>query len=127
MPDEGGRSVPVVSDAATRAGAETASGTDVWLVLVRHGPCEDLRTDWWSQPVYAVQLPSDLGRFRLKDEDNEFSVMFESEGRWYPLVGVWRQTRRMNLDAAGNRAYSVVTFGRNILKPIGVKTWKARK
>ena len=119
--------MPVVSDAATRAEAETSSGTDVWFVLVRHGPCEDLRTDWWSQPVYAVQSPSDLGRFRLKDEDNEFSVMFESEGRWYPLIGVWRQTRRTNLDVAENRAYSVVTFGRQILRKMGVKPWKARK
>ena len=80
--------MPVVSDAATRAEAETASGPDVWLVYVRHGPCEDLRTNWWSQPVYTVQLPSDLDRFRLKDEDNEFSVMFELKGRWYPLIGV---------------------------------------
>lgn len=119
--------MPVVSDAATEAEAETASGPDVWLVLVRHGPCKDLRTDWWSQPVYTVQLPSDLGRFRLKDKDNEFSVMFKLKGRWYPLIGVWRHTGRMNLDVAENRAYSVVMFGRNILKPIGVKTWKARK
>lgn len=123
----GGRSVPVVSGAATRAEAETASGTDVWLVLVRHGPRKDLRTNWWSQPVYTVQLPSDLGRFRLKDEDNEFSVMFELKGRWYPLIGVWRHTRRMNLDVAENRAYSVVTFGRQILRKMGAKPWKARK
>ena len=119
--------MPVVSDAATRAEAETASGTAVWLVLVRHRPCEDLRMHCWSRPVYTVRLPSDLGRFRLKDEDNEFSVMFEFKGRWYPLIGVWRHIRRMNLDVAENRAYSVVTFGRQILKPMGVKAWKARK
>lgn len=117
----------VVSDAMTRAGAETASGPDVWFVLVQYGPCKDLRTDWWSQPLYAVQLPSDLGRFRLKDENDEFSVMFKFRGRWYPLIGAWRQLKRMNLDVAENRAYSVVAFGRKILKEMGVKTWKARK
>lgn len=119
--------MPVVSDATIRAEAETASGPDVWLVLVRHRPCKDLRTDWWSRPVHTVQLPSDLGRFRLKDEDNEFSVMFEFKGRWYPLIGVWRRTGRTNLDVAEIRAYSVVTFGRQILRKMGAKPWKARK
>lgn len=33
----------------------------------------------------------------------------------------------MNLGAAGNRAYSVVTFGRQILRKMGAKPWKARK
>ena len=117
----------VVSDAAIRAETEIASGPDVWFVLVQYGPCKDLRTDWWSQPLYAVQLPSDLGRFRLKDENDEFSVMFKFRRRWYPLIGAWRQLKRMNLDAAENRACNVVAFGRKILKEMGVKPWKARK
>lgn len=32
----------VVSDATMRAGAEIASGPDVWFVLVQYGPCKDL-------------------------------------------------------------------------------------
>ena len=117
----------VISDATTRAEAETASGPDVWFVLVQYGPCKDLRTDWWSQPLYAVQLPVDLGRFRLRDDGSGFDVMFKFRGRWYPVVGAWRQLKRMNLDAAENRACNVVAFGRKILKEMGVKPWKARK
>lgn len=119
--------MPVVSEAAMRAEAEIAAGPDVWFVLVQYGPCKDLRTDWWSQPLYAVQLPSDLGRFRLKDGDDEFSVMFKFRGRWYPLIGAWRQLKKPNLDAAEGRACNIVSFGRRILKPMGVKAWKARK
>lgn len=120
-------SLSIVSDATTRAEEETASGPDVWFVLVQYGPCKDLRTDWWSQPLYAVQLPDDLWRFRLRDDANGFDVYFKFRRRWYPLVGVWRQLKRMNLDAAENRACNVVAFGRKILKEMGVKPWKARK
>lgn len=117
----------IVSNATMRAEAEIASGPDVWFVLVQYGPCKDLKTNWWSQPLYAVQLPDDLDRFRLWDDGNGFDVMVKFRGRWYSVIGAWRQLKRMNLDAAENRACNVVTFGRKILKKIGVKPWKARK
>lgn len=117
----------VVKDATARAEAEIASGPDVWFVLVQYGPRKDLRNDWWAQPLYAVQLPDDLWRFRLKDEDDEFSVMFKFRGRWYPIIGAWRQLKKLNLDAAEGRACNVVSFGHRILKRMGVKAWKARK
>ncbi len=119
--------MPVVSDATARAGAEIASGPDVWFVLVQYGPCRDLRTDWWSQPLYAVQLPFDLPRFRLHDDADGFDVYFKFRGRWCPLVGAWRQLKRFRLDAAENRACNVVTFGRRILRRMGVKPWVQRK
>ena len=117
----------IVSDAAIRAETEIASGPDVWFVLVQYGPCKDLRTDWWAQPLCAVQFPDDLDRFRLWNDGNGFDVMFKFKGRWYPLIGAWRQLKKLNLDAAENRPCSVVTFGRRILKKMGVKPWKARK
>ena len=127
MHGKGGCSVSIVSDATMRAGTEIASGPDVWFVLVQYEPCKDLRTDWWSQPLYAVQLPDDLDRFRLWDDGNGFDVMFKFHGRWHSVIGAWRQLKRMNLDAAENRACNVVTFGRRILKKMGVKPWKVRK
>lgn len=117
----------VVSDATMRAETKIASGPDVWLVLVRHRPCEDLRMNYWSRPVYTVRLPDDLNRFRLWDDGNGFDVMFKFKGRWYPLIGVWRRTGRTNLDVTEIRACNVVTFGRRILKKMGVKPWKVRK
>ena len=117
----------IVSDATTRAETEIASGPDVWFVLVQYEAHKDMRNDWWAQPLYAVQLPDDLDRFRLWDDGNGFDVMFKFRGRWYSVIGAWRQLKRMNLDAAENRACNVVTFGRRILKKMGVKPWKARK
>ena len=117
----------IVSDATTRAEAETASGPDVWFVLVQYETRKDPGNDWWAQPLYAVQLPDDLDRFRLWDDGNGFDVMVKFRGRWYSVIGAWRQLKRMNLDAAENRACNVVTFGRKILKEMGVKPWKARK
>lgn len=117
----------VVSDAAARAGAKIASGPDVWFVLVQYGPCRDLRTDWWAQPLYAVQFPQDLGRFRLWDDGDGFDVMFKYRGRWRSVVGAWRQLRSPVLDAAENRPCHVTTFGRRVLKRMGVKEWKAKR
>ena len=117
----------VVSDVTMRAETEFASGQDVWFVLVQYGPCKDLRTDWWSQPLYAVQLPNDLDKFRLWDDGNGFDVKFKFRDRWYSVIGAWKQLKRMNLDVAENRACNVVTFGRKILKKMGVKPWKVRK
>ena len=117
----------IVSDATTRAETEIASGPDVWFVLVQYEAHKDMRNDWWAQPLYAVHLPNDLDRFRLWDDGNGFDVMFKFRGRWYSVIGAWRQLKRMNLDAAENRACNVATFGRRILKKMGVKPWKARK
>lgn len=116
----------IVSDATMRAETEIASGPDVWFVLVQYGPCKDLRTDWWSQPLYAVQLPDDLDRFRFWDDGNGFDVMVKFRGRWYSVIGAWRQLKRFHLDAAENRAYNIISFGRRILKPMGVKPWSRR-
>lgn len=117
----------IVSNATMRTEAEIASGPDVWFVLVQYETHKDTRNDWWVQPLYAVQLPDDLDRFRLWDDGNGFDVIFKFRGRWYSVIGAWRQLKRMNLDAAENRACNVVTFGRKILKKMGVKTRKARK
>ena len=117
----------VVSDATMRAGAEIASGPDVWFVLVQYGPCKDLKTDWWLQPLCAVRLPNDLDRFRLWSDGTGFDVMFKFHGRWCSVIGAWKQLKRMNLDATENRACDIVTFGLRILKKMGVKPWKARK
>ena len=117
----------VVSDATMRAEAEIASGPDVWFVLVQYEACKTQGNGRWAQPLYAVQLPDDLWRFRLHDDANGFDVYFKFRGRWYPLIGVWRQLKRFHLDAAENRACNVVTFGRKILKKMGVKPWKVRK
>ena len=117
----------IVSDATMRAETEIASGPDVWFVLVQYEAHKDMRNDWWAQPLYVVQLPNDLDRFRLWDDGNGFDVMFKFHGRWHSVIGVWRQLKRFHLDAAENRACSVVTFGRKILKKMGVKPWKVRK
>ena len=117
----------VVSDATMRAETEIASGPDVWFVLVQYEACKTQGNGWWTQPLCAVQLPDDLNRFRLWDDDTGFDVMFKFRGRWYSVIGAWRQLKRMNLDAAENRACNVVTFGRRILKKMGVKPWKVRK
>ena len=117
----------IVSDATMRAETEIASGPDVWFVLVQYEACKTPGNGWWAQPLYVVQLPDDLNGFRLWDDDTGFDVMFKFHGRWYSVIGAWRQLKRMNLDAAENRACNVVTFGRRILKKMGVKPWKARK
>ena len=117
----------IVSDATMRAETEIASGPDVWFVLVQYEARKAPGNGWWAQPLYAVQLPNDLDRFRLWDDGNGFDVMFKFHGRWHSVIGAWRQLKRMNLDVAENRACSVVTFGRKILKKMGVKPWKARE
>lgn len=127
MHGKGGRAVSIVSDAAIRAETEIASGPDVWFVLLQYEACKTPGNGWWAQPLIAVQLPNDLDRFRLWDDGNGFDVMVKFRGRWYSVIGAWRQLKRMNLDAAENRACNVVTFGRRILKKMGVKPWKARK
>ena len=115
--------MPVVSDAAMRAETEIASGPDVFFVL-----CEDGNRTALLGTLYAVQLPSsDLSRFRLWDDGEGFDVFFKLRGRWHRVNAVWRQLKRLGLDAAENRSCSVVTFGRRILKKMGVKPWKVRK
>ena len=113
----------IVSDATMRTETEIASGPDVFFVL-----CEDggNRTALLGT-LYAVQLPSsDLSRFRLWDDGEGFDVFFKLHGRWHRVDAVWRQPKRLGLDAAENRPCSVVTFGRRILKKMGVKPWTKR-
>ena len=117
----------VVSDATMRAETETASGPDVWFVLLQYEARKAPGNGWWAQPLCAVQLPNDLDRFRLWNDGTGFDVMFKFHGRWYSVIGAWKQLKRMDLDAAENRACDIVTFGLRILKKMGVKPWKARK
>ena len=108
-----------VSNATMRAEAEIASGPDVWFVLVQYEAHKDMRNDWWAQPLYTVQLPDDLDRFRLWDDGNGFDVMVKFRGRWYSVIGAWRQLKRMNLDAAENRACIVLACRQKMLKKLG--------
>ena len=105
--------------------SETERSPDVFFVL-----CEDRTKSALHGTLYAVQLSSassDLSRFRLWDDEEGFDVFFKLRGRWHRVDAVWRQLKRLGLDAAENRPCSVVTFGRRILKKMGVKPWKARK
>lgn len=112
----------VVSDATMRVETEIASGPDVFFVL-----CEDGNRTAPLGTLYAVQLPSsDLSRFRLWDDGEGFDVFFKLHGRWRRVDAVWRQPKHLGFDAAENRPCSVVTFGRRILKKMGVKPWTER-
>ena len=116
----------VVSDVTMRAETETASGPDAWFVLLQYEARKAPGNGWWAQPLCAVQLPNDLDRFRLWNDGTGFDVMFKFHGRWYSVIGAWKQLKRMNLDVAENRACNVVTFGRKILKKMEVKEWKPK-
>lgn len=101
--------------------SETERSPDVFFVL-----CEDGDGTALLGTLYAVQLSSassDLSRFRLWDDEEGFDVFFKLRGRWHRVDAVWRQLKRLGLDAAENRPCSVVTFGRRILKKMGVKSW----
>ena len=102
--------------------SEIERSPDVFFVLCEDGnrPATLLGT------LYAVQLPSDLGRFRLWDDGEGFDVMFKLRGRWHRVDATWRQLKRLGLDAAENRPCSVVAFGRKILKKMGVREWKPK-
>ena len=98
--------------------SEIERSPDVFFVL-----CEDRTKSALHGTLYAVQMPSDLCRFRLWDDGKGFDVFFELRGRWRRVNAVWRQLKRLGLDAAENRPCSVVTFGRKILKKMGVREW----
>ena len=103
--------------------SEIERSLDVFFVL-----CEDgNRSTTLLGTLYAVQLPSDLGRFRLWDDEEGFDVFFNLRGRWRRVDAVWRQLKRLGLDAAENRPCGVVTFGRKILKKMGVREWIPKK
>ena len=104
--------------------SEIERSPDVFFVL-----CEDRDRTAPLGTLYAVQLSSassDLSRFRLWDDEEGFDVFFKLRGRWHRVDAVWRQLKRLGLDAAENRPCSVVTFGRRILKKMGVKPWTER-
>lgn len=102
--------------------SEIERSPDVFFVL-----CEDGNRSTLLGTLYAVQLSSDLSRFRLWDDGEGFDVFFKLRGRWHRVDAVWRQLKRLGLDAAENRPCSVVTFGRKVLKTCGVREWKPRK
>ena len=104
--------------------SEIERSPDVFFIL-----CEDGMGPALLGTLYAVQLSSassDLSRFRLWDDGEGFDVFFKLRGRWHRVDAVWRQPKRLGLDAAENRPCSVVTFGRRILKKMGVKPWTER-
>ena len=104
--------------------SEIERSPDVFFIL-----CEDGDGTALLGTLYAVQLSSassDLSRFRLWDDEEGFDVFFKLRGRWHRVDAVWRQLKRLGLDAAENRPCSVVTFGRRILKKMGVKPWTER-
>ena len=105
--------------------SEIERSPDVFFVL-----CEDGTGPTLYGTLYAVQLSSassDLSRFRLWDDEEGFDVFFKLRGRWHRVDAVWRQPKRLGLDAAENRSCNVVTFGRKILKKVGVKEWRRKR
>lgn len=102
--------------------SEIERSPDVFFVL-----CEDGTGPALYGTLYAVQMPSDLSRFRLWDDEDGYDVFFKLRGRWHRVDAVWRQLKRLGLDAAENRPCGVVAFGRKILKKMGVREWKPKK
>ena len=98
--------------------SEIERSPDVFFIL-----CEDGDGPALPGTLYAVRLSSDLSRFRLWDDGEGFDVFFKLRGRWHRVDAVWRRLNRPGLDAAENRPCSVITFGRRILKKMGVKPW----
>lgn len=112
-----------VSDAEARRRRELERAPDVYFIL-----CEDGNRSALLGTLYAVLLPSsDISRFRLWDDGDGYDVMFKLRGRWHRVDAVWRQLKKEGLDPAENRPVSVVTFGRETLKKMGVKPWARRK
>ena len=102
--------------------SEIERSPDVFFVL-----CDDWNRSTLLGTLYAVQLPSDLGRFRLWDDGKGFGVFFKLRGRWHRVDAAWRQLKRRNLDPAENRSIAIVTLGRKVLKKTyGVKEWKSK-
>lgn len=103
--------------------SEIEGSPDVFFVL-----CEDgNRSTTLLGTLYAVQLPSELGRFRLWDDEEGFDVFFKLRGRWHRVDAAWVQLKKLGLDPAENRPIAIVTFGRKVLGEYGVKKWKPKK
>ena len=94
----------------------------MFFVLVEDGVHAALRGT-----LYAVRMPCDAGRFRVRDDGDGFDVLFKLRGRWRRVDAAWRQLNGRGLDPAENRPVALVTFGRKVLKAYGVKEWKPRK
>lgn len=91
--------------------AEIDAGPDVWFVLVEYDTVGDGNA--LMQPLYAVQLPQDLGRFRIRPSgDDPAGVMLKFRGRWRRVVSAWRQLKDIEKDAAEARPYAVRSFAR---------------
>lgn len=97
---------------------ETGRSSATFFVLVEDGGHAALHGT-----LCAVLMPRDAERFRVWDDGDGFDVLFKLRGRWRRVDAVWRQLKHLGLDTAENRPCSVVTFGRRILKKIGVKPW----
>lgn len=77
-----------------------------------------------KDPLYAVQLPQDIGLFRLWDDENGLDLMFFYGRRWHRLTGrIWKQRKGLELDAAMNDRVPIASFCRKLRK-MGVKRWK---
>ena len=102
--------------------SEIERSPDVFFVL-----CEDGNRSTLLGTLYAVQMPSDLSRFRLWDDEDGYDVFFKLRGRWHRVDAVWMQLKKLELDPAENRPVAIVTFGRRILRErYGVKPWTKR-
>lgn len=99
--------------------AEIERSPSVFFVLVEDGGRTSV-----LDTLYAVQLPQDIGRFRLRDGLDGFDLQFKLRGRWKAVHAVWRQLKGRNLDPAENRPFAVTSFAKKILEPMGVKKWK---
>lgn len=115
-----------VLDAELRARAEIERSPSVYFVLVEDGGAVPV-----LDTLYAVQLPQDTGRFRVrKDRDGEvrrFDLQFKLRGRWKTVHAAWRQLKGRNLDPAENRPVAITTFATKVLEPMGVKKWNPKK
>ena len=106
--------------ALARAEREIAESPDVWFVLVDGGGA-DLAAQGLMMPLYAVQLPQDVDRFRLRDGEEGLDVMFKFRGRWRRCVAAWRQLKGLGLDPAEGRPCAIGSFGRKALRAAGAK------
>ena len=103
--------------------SEIERSPDVFFVL-----CEDGDGTALLGTLYAVIMPQDAGRFRVRDDRDGFDVLFELCGRWRRVSAVWKQLKGRNLDLGESRPVSITTFGRKVLKKTyGVKERRPKK
>lgn len=96
---------------------------DIWTVLVdcrRYGRrCE--------QPLYTVELPRDVGLFRLWSDADGVDVMVKYGVRWYPISAAWRRLDKPCRVVSKSMPCGVDTFGNRVLKRMGVERWEPKR